>query len=67
MSTPDPLGSNGLPFLFKSYKLDGQMASMEALDALLLGAPAALKPDFAPRDETNTSPLVMDVMSYANG
>jgi hypothetical protein len=67
MSTPDPLGSNGLPFVFKSYKLDGQMASMEALDPLLLGTPAALKPDFAPRDETNTSPLVMDVMSYANG
>ena len=56
MSTPDPLRSNGLPFVFESYKLDGRVASMDALDPLLLGQPARLKPDFTPRDETNDQP-----------
>ena len=67
MSTPDPLRSNGLPFVFKSYKLDGQVASMDALDPTSARSTRALKPDFAPRDETDTSPLVLDVMSYATG
>jgi hypothetical protein len=67
MSTPDPLRSNGLPFVFASYTLAGMMASMDGLDALLQGKPAPLKPGFPPRDETETSPLVLDVMSYGNG
>ncbi len=67
MSTPDPLRSNGLPFVFESYKLDGVVASMDELDPILFGQPAQLKPDFTPRDETGTSPLVLDVMSYATG
>ncbi|WP_319453187.1 MULTISPECIES: M23 family metallopeptidase [unclassified Mycobacterium] len=67
MSTPDPLRSNGLPFVFTSFKLDGMMPSMDALDPVLLGKPAPMKPGFTPRDETDTSPLVLDVMSYANG
>ena len=67
MSTPDPLRSNGLPFVFTSFKLDGMMPSMDALDQVLLGRPAPMKPGFTARDETDTSPLVLDVMSYANG
>ncbi|MET0455375.1 MAG: M23 family metallopeptidase, partial [Mycobacterium sp.] len=67
MSTPDPLRSNGLPFVFKQFKLDGRIASMAALDPLLTGAPAPMVPDFTPRDETNVSPLVLDVMTYAAG
>ncbi|MCP9272375.1 M23 family metallopeptidase [Mycolicibacterium arenosum] len=65
MSTPDPLRSNGLPFVFKDYELTGQMASMDALDPLLEGKPADLKPNFTARPESGTSPLVLDVMSYA--
>jgi hypothetical protein len=67
MSTPDPLRSNGLPFLLKSYTLTGALSSMDAIDALLLGKPAQLRPDFTARDEASTSPLVEDVMSYAAG
>jgi Peptidase family M23 len=67
MSTPDPLRSDGLPFVFQSYELEGAIASMDALDPVLLGQPAPLKPGFTPRAETKTTPLVLDVMSYATG
>lgn len=67
MSGPDPLMSNGLPFVFKQFKLDGRLASMDALDPLLTGTAAPMAAGFTPRDETNVSPLVLDVMSYAAG
>ncbi|BBZ26188.1 peptidase M23 [Mycolicibacterium madagascariense] len=65
MSTPDPLRSNGLPFVFKDFSLAGRLASMDALDAVMAGAPAPMAPGFAPRDESGVGPLVLDVMSYA--
>jgi hypothetical protein len=65
MSTPDPLRSNGLPFVFKDFTLDGRLASMDALDPLLTGQPASMAPGSAARDEKNLSPLVLDVMTYA--
>lgn len=64
MDSPDPLRSNGLPFVIDSYTFDGVMASMDALDPLLDGEPAPLNGDGAPREETETSPLVLDVMTY---
>lgn len=67
MSTPDPLRSNGLPFVFNDFTLDGRLASMDALDALKTGQPAAMTPGLTPRDEKAVSPLVLDVMSYGNG
>ena len=63
MSTPDPLRSNGLPFVFTDFRLDSR--STGDLDALLEGKPVELEPGFAPRDESGTSPLVYDVMTYA--
>jgi hypothetical protein len=67
MSTPDPLHANGLPFVLSSFRLDSRLASMDALDPLEGGAPAALQPGFAARDETDVSPLALDVMTYAGG
>ncbi len=67
MSTPDPLRSNGLPFVFKNFALDGRLASMDALGPLLTGSPAPMAPGVTARDETNVSPLVLDVMTYAGG
>ena len=67
MSTPDPLRANGLPFTFKDFTLDGRLASMDALDPLIIGQPAALPPGSAARDEKDLSPLVLDVMTYAGG
>ncbi|OAN28120.1 M23 family metallopeptidase, partial [Mycolicibacterium iranicum] len=62
MSTPDPLRSDGLPFVFGSYRLDSRTTA--DLDGLLNGEPAELEPGFAPRDEKDTSPIVYDVMTY---
>jgi len=67
MSTSDPLRSNGLPFTFKNFTLDGRLASMDALDPLLTGRPAPMAPGATPRDEKDLSPLVLDVMTYAAG
>ena len=47
MSTPDPLRSNGLPFVFKSFRLDSRVASQDALDPLRSGKPAPMQPGFA--------------------
>jgi hypothetical protein len=66
MSTPDPLRSNGLPFVLSSFKLDGRITSMDAEDAIEAGKPAPMQPGFTSRDESAVSPLVLDVMSYAN-
>jgi murein DD-endopeptidase MepM/ murein hydrolase activator NlpD len=66
MSTPDPLRSNGLPFVLSSFTLDGRIASIDAEDAIQAGQPAPMQPGFTPRDESGVSPLVLDVMSYAN-
>jgi len=66
MSTPDPLRSNGLPFVLSSFKLDGRITSMDAEDAIEAGKPAPMQPNFSPRDESTVSPLVLDVMSYAS-
>jgi peptidase M23-like protein len=68
MSTPEPLRSDGLPFVFSSFKLDSRVVSAESLDPVLEeGQPARLQPGFAARDETDVSPLTLDVMSYATG
>jgi hypothetical protein len=67
MSTPDPLRSNGLPFVFKDFTLDGRLASMDLLDPLLTGKPAPLAPGSGARPEAGVSPVVLDVMTYGNG
>lgn len=66
MSTPDPLRSDGLPFVYRSFRLTGRVASMAVGEALEAGAPAQLQPGFTASDENNVSPLNLDVMTYDN-
>lgn len=66
MSTPDPLRADGLPFVFRSFKLTGRLADMTAADALDAGGPARMQPGFTARNEDNVSPLNLDVMTYDN-
>lgn len=66
MSTPDPLRSDGLPFVFSYYRLDSRVASTDALDALLAGRPAPMRPGVTPTDESDVMPLSLDVMTYAD-
>ena len=65
MSTPDPLRSDGLPFIFTSFKLDSRIASADDLGPLLDGQPAPLQTGLTARDESNVMPLDLDVMTYA--
>ena len=64
MSTPDPLRSDGLPFVFSSFRLDSRVASPAGVDALLQGRLAPMQPGFTARDENDVSPLSLDVMTY---
>ncbi|MBU8818963.1 M23 family metallopeptidase [Mycolicibacterium goodii] len=66
MDGPDPLAANGLPFVFDSFRLDSRLTSTAAGDALLDGKPAALQPGFATREQSEVSPLMLDVMTYAS-
>jgi hypothetical protein len=66
MSTPDPLRSNGLPFVLSSFTLDGRITSADAEDVIESGQPAPMQSGFTPRDEAAVSPLVLDVMTYAS-
>jgi len=66
MSTPDPLRSDGLPFVFTSFKVDSRVANADALDTVLAGRQAPLQPGFPPRDETEVIPMDLDVMTYAS-
>jgi hypothetical protein len=65
MSTPDPLRSNGLPFVLSSFRLDGRITSLDVEGQIEAGQPAPMQPGFTPRGESSVSPLVLDVMTYA--
>lgn len=65
MSTPDPLASNGLPFVLTGFKVDSRLKSADDLGPLLDGQPAPMQPGFAARDESEVMPLDLDVMTYA--
>jgi hypothetical protein len=67
MDGPDPLAANGLPFVIKSFRLDQRVASQADLDKLFTGQPAPLVPGFAARDQSEVSPLVLDLMNYSVG
>ncbi|CAM5725921.1 M23 family metallopeptidase [Mycolicibacterium aubagnense] len=66
MSTADPLRSDGLPFVFRSFRLTARVASVAAGEALEAGRPAQLQPGFTASDENHVSPLNLDVMTYDN-
>jgi hypothetical protein len=67
MDGPDPLASNGLPFVIDKFRLDQRVLSQSALDTLFTGQPAPLQPGFAAREQSEVSPLVLDIMNYAVG
>lgn len=64
MSTPDPLRSNGLPFVIDSFSVDARITSEAALDPLIGGSPAELAAGLAPREVTDVMPLNLDITSF---
>lgn len=67
MSTPDPLRSNGLPFVIDNFTLDGRLPSEDALNPVIDGEPAELTPGFAVRDVAGVMPLDLDVTTFGEG
>lgn len=67
MSTPDPLRSNGLPFVIDSFTVDGRLPSDNALDPLIGGAPAELVPGLGPREVSDVMPMNLDIITFAEG
>lgn len=66
MDSPNPLASNGLPFVFDTFMLDGRVTSQAALDAGEQGK--AYKVDKANAGErTDQVPLTGDLMTYPGG
>ncbi|GAC1400500.1 MAG: M23 family metallopeptidase [Mycobacterium sp.] len=66
MNGADPLRSDGLPFVLSSFTLNGRITSMNVQDSVEAGQPAPMQPGFVARDESDLSPMVLDVMSYAS-
>ena len=64
MSTPDPLRSDGLPFVFGDFRLDSRLADVKDLDTIFDGGPAPMQPGLPARDETAVMPMELDVMTY---
>ncbi|MFZ0835542.1 MAG: M23 family metallopeptidase [Mycobacterium sp.] len=61
MSTPDPLRSNGIPFVFDEFRLDSRIAptAEETSDA-----PVQMQHGVPPGDRSYRMPLNGDVMTY---
>jgi hypothetical protein len=66
MNTPDPLRSDGLPFVFDDFRLTDRIVNPDDVEAVIAGSPAAMQPSLPARDETGVMPLELDVMTYAN-
>lgn len=65
MSSPDPLRSNGLPFVFSRFRLDSRVSEPASnLNVLFDGKPAPMQPGFTARDENSVMPMELDVMTY---
>jgi murein DD-endopeptidase MepM/ murein hydrolase activator NlpD len=66
MDSPDPLRSDGLPFVFKTFRLDSRLAADDQVQqTIMAGKPAPMQPGFTARDETGVMSLDGDVMTYA--
>ncbi len=64
MDGPDPLASNGLPFVFSKFTLAATMPDDDSILALFNGQPAQLTPGVTPTEETDLMPLYRDIMDY---
>ncbi|MGO2750494.1 MAG: M23 family metallopeptidase [Pseudoclavibacter sp.] len=66
MDSPNPLASNGLPFVFDTFTLDGQVTSQAALDDGEQGKAYIVDKKNA-GERSNQVPLTGDLMTYPGG
>jgi hypothetical protein len=69
MNAPDQLRANGLPFMFKSFRVDSRIVSQATLESLLFqtAGPAPLQSGFTASDPRDVMPLHLDVMTFPTG
>ncbi len=68
MDGPNPLASNGLPYVFDSLTMVGRAAGADALDAAATkGVPLELEPGGPTGARTDEMPLWMDVVDLTAG
>jgi hypothetical protein len=48
MSRPDPVCSDGLPFVLDGFRLDSRIADADDLDTIFDGSPAPMQPGSPP-------------------
>jgi hypothetical protein len=65
MDRPAPLGSNGLPYVFRSFQSEGTVTVAD-LDALLTGKPAVIAPTLSGQYR-DCLPLDLQVVSFGEG
>jgi hypothetical protein len=65
MDSPAPLGSNGLPYVFRSFRGEGTVTAAD-LDTLLTGRPAAIAPALSGQ-YSDRLPLDLQVVSFGDG
>ena len=62
MDSPNPLASNGLPFVFGSQELVGTVDGNDALEAALQGEPVQMTPAGPSGEREDQMPLMLDVI-----
>lgn len=64
--TPEPLRSNGLPFVFPNFRLDARAVDDAPADQLLVdqGGPVPTEHGFTGRDEAKVMPLDGDILRF---
>ncbi|WP_207841577.1 M23 family metallopeptidase [Williamsia soli] len=68
MDGPDPLASNGLPFVIDTFTLDNVIAGDDAIEALITtGNPPAYGAPVSNPERKGEMPLTYDVMTFSVG
>jgi hypothetical protein len=68
MNGPDPLASNGLPFVINSFTLDKVIAGDDAVNTMIsTGNAPTYGPPVIDAKRTDQMPLTFDVMTLAAG
>jgi murein DD-endopeptidase MepM/ murein hydrolase activator NlpD len=67
MDSPDPLASNGLPFVVDTFDLEARIGSADDIDAIVGGAPAEYAPAQPTGPRAGEMPLFLDVLTFPAG
>jgi hypothetical protein len=67
MDSPDPLASNGLPYVIDAFDVEGRLASAANAGALVDGVRARFAPSRQTGPRTGELPLFLDVLRFPDG